>query len=145
MKKLTNTIFFIFALALNMGFNRCLAAENVTIKMGNDYIITTAKTIKANEVSNPSIITVSPFFTIFNEKNVLLLHPAKVGKTNLTFFLKDGSISFEIIVKPNSKEKTIESVKKGDFEFNLLDSPPKIEELEDDFELDAPPVKPEGK
>lgn len=145
MKNLTKTVFFIFALALSQGLSRCMAAEVINVNLGNDYIITTDKTVKANEVSNPAILTISPFFTIFNEKNVLLLHPSKVGKTNLTFFMENSTASFEIVVKPSTKDKSVDVIKKGDFEFNLLDAPPQIKEIEEELELDAPPTTMEGK
>lgn len=145
-------LIFAVALSLNLGVMSCFAAEPLYINLGSDYIVTTAKTVKANEVSNPQILTLSPFFTIFNEKNVLLLHPQKVGKTNITFFLEDGSESFDIVIKSKGTSKNIESFKRGDFEFSLLDSPPVVaapvdntgddfeDSINEDLQLDAPPV-----
>jgi len=109
----------------------------LTINLGDDYLIATEKPIKANFVSNPETITVSPFFTIFNEKNILLLHPTKEGKSKLMVVLDDGGTTFEVTVKPKGKRPTFVTVTKGDFELILLDAPPSLEEIE----IDAPPSK----
>jgi len=128
-------LFLILIILLNS--NLCFGAESLTINLGDDYLIATEKPIKANFVSNPETITVSPFFTIFNEKNILLLHPTKEGKSKLMVVLDDGGTTFEVTVKPKGKRPTFVTVTKGDFELILLDAPPSLEEIE----IDAPPSK----
>lgn len=113
-----------------------LAANIVEINYGNDYILTTDNKIETTVVNNPDILTVSPFFTIFNEKNVLLIHPEKVGKSNLIIFQKGSETVFEINVRPN-KTNIPTSITKGSFDFSLLDKPPKME----DFSIDPPPIR----
>ena len=112
----------------------------MTINLGNDYLIVTNKPVKANFVNHPDIITVSPFFTIFNEKNILLLHPQKEGQSKLMLVLDDGGREFEVTVKPKSKKPSFIEITKGDFEFILLDAPPNLDEVD----IDAPPAKGKG-
>ena len=131
-------LFLILLFLLNTGV--CFATESLTINLGDDYLIATDKPIKANFVSNPEIITLSPFFTIFNEKNILLLHTQKAGKSNMMIVLPESSTSFEVTVKPPSKKHSFVTMTKGDLEFILLDSPPNLEEIE----IDAPPKKNES-
>ncbi len=122
--------------------NFCIAAEQIDIQIGSDYLITSDKSVKNIYVSEPDVLTISPFFTIFNEKNIFLLHPVKQGKSNVMILLDKESTTFEIKVDPKSRQKQ-QAIKKEYFEFLPLDAPPKPEE----FELDAPPVKiktPEG-
>lgn len=151
MKTILKSIILILAVISSSAFawNKCFSAETVNLEFGNDYLVTTEKTIKANEVSNPGILTLSPFFTIYNEKNVLLLHPLKVGKTNITFFVENTKVSYEIVIKQKNATKNADTIKKGDFEFVLLDAPPVIEGAEEDLdkylELDPPPTNYGGK
>lgn len=112
----------------------CFGAEVLTVNLGQDYLITTEQKVDVFEVSNPEILSLSPFFTIFNEKNVLLLHPIKLGKTKFSIVLDTGSTTFEINVVPKS-DKTPTHLKLGAFDVMLLDSPPVLEE----FEIDIPP------
>ena len=114
--------------------NSSYSTEFLTVHLGQDYLMTTTKTVTISSVSNPQILSLNPFFTIFNEKNVLLLHPQKVGKTLMTIFLDNGSTTFEVTVKPKS-EMPFANLIKGDFEILLLDEPPVIDELD----IDAPP------
>jgi len=114
--------------------NASFSAEVLTINLGQDYILATEKMVTVASVANPSILTLAPFFTIFNEKNVLLLHPQKVGKTVFTVFWNNGSTTFDATVKPKS-DAPFTNLIKGDFEIMLLDEPPVIEELD----IDAPP------
>lgn len=120
-----------FIFGLNPGF----CAEQLSINLGKDYILTTEKTVYAAASANPAVVMVSPFFTIFNEKNVILIHPIKVGKANFTIFLDNSSTVFETTVNPSGTNSPL-NYKKGDFEIILLDEPPVVE----DFEIEAPPV-----
>lgn len=117
----------------------CFAAETVEINLGNNYIVTTEDVVISAVVSNSNIISISPFFTIFNEKNVLLLHPKKIGKSYLNFVQDKKETVFEITVKPKNTQIPIDFKKNG-FNFSFLDKPPK----EESFELDPPPLYEKG-
>lgn len=106
--------------------NLCIAAEELQIELGNDYLITSDKNVKTTLIASPKIITLSPFFTIFNEKNVLLLHPERVGKTSFTIFLDKSEVVFSVTVKPQTKNPNTKTITKGCFEIMLLDAPPEI-------------------
>ena len=124
--------FLIFILLFLNGLN-CLATEKLDIpekfeiQLGQDYLMTTDQKIQTVAIANPDIITISPFFTIFNEKNILLLHPSKVGETNFTIFLDNSDAAFHVSVKPTQKNSEFKTIQKGVFEIMLLDSPPDFE------------------
>ena len=86
------------------------------MNLGSDYIITTDDPMNANSVGSPNVLSIKPFFTIYNEKNMLFAHPAKVGKTRLTLFLKTGDAVFDICVQQKTNTH-FTSVKKT--ELNL--------------------------
>lgn len=109
-------------------------ADFVELKIDEDYLITTDKVIKKIEIKNPAMLEIRPFFTIFNEKNLLLLNPKKIGKTFFSFESEGEVFGFEIQINPNKKEfNDFETVTKSGFNFLLLDKPP------ENLELDEPP------
>jgi len=130
-------------LALILSPAICFGAEALNINLGNAYLITTEYPTNASVVANPAILTINPFFTIFNEKNILLIHPEKVGKTLLTLFQTDKNIILDISVTAKESSKCFKPLKKDGFEVTLLDEPPVIENYEN-YEFDAPPVEMEG-
>lgn len=135
--KYTKNILLIGLISIFLsGANFCLADETLEIQLGSDYLITSDKTIKTTFVSDERVLTLEPFFTIFNEKNVWLIHPQKVGKTNLTLFLDKSDITFNITVRPHSSTMNDKTIHKNIFEIMPLDSPPSIEE---ELKLDEPP------
>lgn len=144
MKALTKNTFtkYIFLIGLILfsivlsSANFCLADETLEIQLGNDYLITSDKTIKTTFVSDERILTLEPFFTIFNEKNVWLIHPQKVGKTNLTLFLDKSDVTFNVTVRPHSQTINNKIIHKNIFEIMPLDIPPSVE---DELKLDEPP------
>lgn len=138
MKSSIKKIYLFLALILSPTF--CLGAETLNLNMGQDYLIITADTINSNAVGSPKILSLKPFFTIFNEKNMILAHPEKVGKTKLTFFSTTGDTVFDINVKPENSDSTFCPINKNGIEFNLLDQPPTFENIE----IDAPPTSTEG-
>lgn len=121
--------------------NFCFANEKLEIQVGNDYLITTDKIVTSSFVADNSIATLTPFFTIFNEKNVLLLHPQKVGKTSFTIFSDKSDTIFDLTVKSNKPaekpvdkpankpESDFQETTKGDFEIMLFDAPPNLNEV----------------
>lgn len=117
----------------------CFAAETVEINLGNNYIVTTENTVTKTIPSNPDIITITPFFTIFNEKNILLLHPKKIGKSNLTIIQDKKETVFVVVVK-SKKAKIPVNFEKSGFSFSLLDEPPDQPPEQEPLELDPPPL-----
>lgn len=113
-----------------LGCNASFAAENLSLKLGNDYLITCDDSMDMVSMDNPSVLTISPFFTIYNEKNVLLLHPKKAGKVVVRITLSNKSETiFGITVEPAGSVENMTTVKKGVFEIILLDLPPDKDDL----------------
>lgn len=110
--------------------NASLAVDDIEIQLGSDYLIATDKNVTTTFVTDPSIIILEPFFTIFNEKNVLLLHPQKVGKTQFTIFVgnDDNIFNVRVISKKTPPDNIV--IRKGAFEIMLLDEPPTLEQFE---------------
>lgn len=115
----------------------CFALESFKIHLGKNYLLSTQNIVETIAVSDSEIVNVSPFFTIFNEKNIILMQPLKTGKSNLTFFTDKGDIKFEVIVKIADPKEELPELQNENFELLLLDSPPVIEELK----IDEPPIK----
>ncbi len=124
------TIFLLFG-------TNCFALESFEIHLGKNYILSTQSIVESLAVSDSEIINVSPFFTIFNEKNVILVQPLKIGKSNLTIFTDKGDVKFEIAVKPSVEHEELPLIENEIFELLLLDSPPVIDEIK----LDQYPIK----
>lgn len=122
MKILKKIFIFIFVIFISSGF--CLANEELEVQLGKDYLLTTDKLVISAFISDPTIVTLTPFFTIFNEKNIYMIHPQKVGKTNFTVFCKDGDFTFNITVKPEKPELKLKEISNKDFEILMLDIPP---------------------
>lgn len=129
-------------LSLTLSANSCLAGETLNIRLGSDYILTAKNQIKSNYVEDPKMLSIKSFFTIFNEKNILLIHPEKVGKTKLTIFYENCSSTLNITVKEKNADSEFIPYQKNGEEMQLLDTPPSPQT----FEIDTPPaVLKEGK
>jgi len=113
----------------------CLAAGQISVKLGSDYLIMSDDCVKNTLLSNPEILSLSPFFTIFNEKNTLLLHPMKQGSSDVTILFDKTYDSFKIQVLPKTSKLPDKTVKMDGLEILLLDSMPVHEE----FDIDQPP------
>lgn len=120
----------IILIGLILSSNICFAADEIEISLGTDYIISADKIVSTTFVADESIVTLTPFFTIFNEKNVLLLHPQKVGKTSFTIFIGNDDNIFNVTVTPKKAQVENKIIQIGDFEIMLLDAPPVIKELD---------------
>ena len=99
-----------------------------------DCIISTDGKMTDIKIQHNDIIDVFPLITIMNDKNTIIVHPLKQGKTKFCI-LKDQKEKyfFDVEVK---KETTIVSQKEG-FDIFTVDCPPIIDEF--DFILDKPP------
>lgn len=98
-----------------------------------DCIITTKGALYNIRIENHDIIDVYPLIDITNKKNVLIVHPMKVGTTAFSV-MKNGKTKHLFLVKVEENSTTI----KGDDDFSILtlDSPP----IGESFELDLPPL-----
>ncbi len=124
-------LIFIFLLNSNISF----AIDKLTLEIDEDYLIVSDKTVKKTNIADESIFVVKPFFTILNEKKMLLLTPKKIGKSLIVFLTENERFEFEVTVKENRNQSIEYQVKKiKDFEFVKLDKPPVS------FEIDEPPV-----
>lgn len=105
----------------------CFAAQPLEVQLERDYLLTSDVSIKTVQTDDEDIATISPFFTISNEKKVWLIHPRGIGKTKFSIVLADNSTNvFDISVKPYNKKNTFTTYQRGEFEVMLLDKPPSL-------------------
>ena len=97
-----------------------------------DCIISTDGKLTDISIEHNDIIDVYPLITIMNEKNTLIVHPLKEGKTSFSV-LKNGRDKKTFNVKVTPSNTFIEAVE--GFEIMPLDNPPDNYE----YELDIPP------
>ncbi len=103
-----------------------------------DCVISTDGKLSDISIENNDIIDIYPLITVMNEKNTLIVHPLKEGKTRFCI-LKNGkrTVMFNVEVTP---EKTVIDNIDG-FEILQIDEPPENYE----YELDIPPGMSGGK
>lgn len=106
--------------------NLCYAAQQADLHIGTDYLITTDENVTSTLVANPNIITLSPFFTIFNEKNVYLMHPEKLGKTIATINIGAKNYTFCFVIKPQTNKPDELLIETDGLEIMPLDTPPEF-------------------
>lgn len=120
MKKIIYTL-LIFLLGLN-----CYAFE--------DYLIINNGKLTDIKIEDNSIIDVFPMITISNDKNILIVHPLKIGKTNFCALKNNKDvILFNVEVK---EDETIINNVKG-FDILSIDKPTNYKEIQ----IDLPPDK----
>ena len=81
-----------------------------------DYIITSDKTVKSVYSSNSSVVSVTPFFTIDNAKNIILAKALNSGRAVIIIKTEDGEQAVNVKV---SKDKTVLSQEDGLSYFKL--------------------------
>lgn len=101
-----------------------------------DIVISTNGKMTDIKIQNNDIIDVFPLITIMNDKNTIIVHPLKVGKTKFSI-VKDNKEKFIFNVNVGEESTRIDSV--NGFDILSIDCPPK-EEPDEYFDLDAPPV-----
>ena len=101
-----------------------------------DCIVTAEAKLTGIQIQNNDIIDVFPLITVMNDKNTLIVHPLKQGKTKFSVIKNNNEkIIFEVKV---TKSKTEISQSEG-FDILTIDCPMSgFETLE--IELDEPPV-----
>lgn len=115
---------FIFAILMFLTVQAVQAYE--------DCIVTNNGKLTDINIEDNTIIDVYPIVTVMNEKNTLIVHPLKAGKTRFCALKNNKSLAlFEVEV---TDFDTIINAPEG-FEALTLDSP--FNEFE--FELDEPP------
>ena len=109
-----------------------------SVYAGRDCIVTTNGKLSDISIEHNDIIDVYPLITLMNEKNTLIVHPLKEGKTRFCI-LKNGKqkVMFNVNV---TADKTIIDNPEG-FEVWEIDEPPGIFE----YKLDLPPKLNGGK
>ena len=117
-KKLILLFFLIFSLSPAFAFEDC--------------VITTNGRLSDISIEHNDIIDVYPLVTIMNEKNTLIIHPLKVGKTRFCV-LKNNKDKVMFNVNVTEEKTTIDEV--DGFDILEIDAPPGIY----DYELDIPP------
>lgn len=117
----------------------CLCAENLDLKMGNDYLLTTDQTVKTIIVVDPTTLTATPFFTVSNDKNVILLQPKKTGKTEVNIIFPDYNSVINANVKDNKSSASAKPFTNKDVEVMVLDNPPGYEKIKPDVSKKTAP------
>lgn len=117
-KKLILLFFLIFSLSPAFAFEDC--------------VITTNGRLSDISIEHNDIIDVYPLITIMNEKNTLIIHPLKAGKTRFCV-LKNNKDKVMFNVNVTEEKTTVDEV--DGFEILEIDTPPGIYE----YELDTPP------
>ena len=100
-----------------------------------DCIITTNGRMTDIKIQDNKIIDVFPLITVMNDKNTLIVHPLREGKSKFSI-LKNGNekVIFDVEVK---SEKTLINNVSG-FDILTVDCPPNM--YNEEFELDEPPA-----
>lgn len=97
-----------------------------------DCVITTNGKLSDISIEHNDILDVYPLITIMNEKNTLIFHPLKAGKTRVCVLKNNKEkVMFNVNI---TEEKTIIDEVEG-FDILQIDTPPDIYE----YELDIPP------
>ena len=91
-----------------------------------DYIITSDKPVKSVHSSNSSVVSVTPFFTIDNAKNIILAKALNSGRAVIIIKTEDGEQAVNVKV---SKDKTVLSQEDGlsYFKLDIPDDSPREE------------------
>jgi len=97
-----------------------------------DCLIFTNGKMTDISIEHNDIINVHPLITIMNNKNTLIVHPLKIGKTRFCILKNEKEkVVFHVMV--TDTETIINDV--DGFEIQTLDAPP----TNDEFKIDAPP------
>lgn len=99
-----------------------------------DYVVATEGKLNEIRIQYNDVIDVFPLITIMNEKNILIVHPLKIGTTKFSVVKNNkNKFIFDVNVLP---DKTIIEPVEG-FDIFSIDCPP--ETFFYKFELDFPP------
>ncbi|MBP7212363.1 hypothetical protein KBA27_05960 [bacterium] len=121
MKNLKYLLILILGLFLTTQTSK--ASELLYFNINNDYMISTNSQIRASSVTDQNYLTIDQFCTLHNEKNSLLIHPVRTGKTQFVIIMKSGRYIFNVITS-NDYPTDNKPVKKGIFTITTVDNPP---------------------
>lgn len=108
---------------------------NVQTYAFQDGIVINKDKLTDINIEDNSVVDVFPLTTIMNDKNTLIVHPLKEGKTRFCV-LKNGKTLALFTVEITEFETLINSP--AGFEVFILDTPEEAEEY--GFKLDIPPA-----
>ena len=97
-----------------------------------DGLVVSNKKLSDIKIEDNTIIDVFPLYTVMNEKNMLIVHPLRIGNTRFSV-LKNNKDIVLFNVKVAEYETVIDPV--DGFDVFQIDCPPNFYE----FELDVPP------
>ncbi len=107
----------------------------ISVQAREDCIISNSEKLTDIRIEHNDIIDVFPLITIMNEKNTLIVHPLREGKTR--FMVTRGGKEKVVFNVKVEDDKTIIDDVKG-FDILTVDCPPGYFEYE--YELDEPPI-----
>lgn len=109
----------LFLLISFMLFSQSVFACDATLIPRKDYIVITSEPVKNLSFQDEHILSGQKLFSIFSEKNQIILKPKNIGKTKLVINDKEYLIE---VSKEQKEEWNIE-----DFSCLEIDIPPKDE------------------
>lgn len=104
----------------------------LTVQAYEDCIVTNNGKLTDISIEDNTVVDVFPLITVMNEKNTLIVHPLKSGKTRFCVLKNNKNIAM-FTVEIN-EFNTIINAPNG---FDVLTLDPPTNDFE--FELDAPP------
>lgn len=102
-----------------------------------DCIVTTNGKLTEIKIQNNSVIDVFPLITILNDKNTLIVHPLKTGKTKFSV-VKNKKDKYTFNVEVSSESTSISNVE--GFDILTIDCPYSKKPETVEIEIDEPPV-----
>ena len=105
----------------------------ITAHAYQDYIIISDGALTDINIEDKSIIDVFPLITVMNEKNILIVHPLKPGKTRFCALKNNKSLA---LFKVGVNEFETRIIPPKGYEVLSIDSPTN----EFEFEIDEPPL-----
>ena len=100
-----------------------------------DCIISTNGKMSDIKIQDNKIIDVFPLITVMNDKNTLIVHPLKEGKTKFSI-VKNGKDKYVFDVDVKTEKTSIDNI--SGFDILTVDCPPNM--YSEIFDLDEPPT-----
>ena len=108
----------------------------LSVQAYQDCVVINNGKITDINIEDNTIIDVYPLITVMNEKNTLIVHPLKVGKTRFCALKNNKNlVLFEVEVT----DYETKIISPDGFEVLSIDTPD--DEFEFDFKLDEPPME----
>ena len=107
----------------------------LSVQAFQDCIVINDGKITDINIEDNTIIDVYPLITVMNEKNTLIVHPLKAGKTRFCVLKNNKNL---VLFEVEITDFATKIISPEDFEVLSIDTPDN--EFEFDFKLDEPPV-----